>query len=46
MTTDGSTNYALIALIATVPVTIVMLFLILRGYDIIIILRKRKKDEE
>lgn len=40
-------DYAWVGLIAAVPIVILGLVLVLRGYDITLILRKvRKKDEE
>jgi len=40
-----STEYAWLGLAAAVPIVIVVLALALRGYDITLVLRRRKKDD-
>ena len=42
-----SVEYALIGLVAAVPIAIILVALILRGYDVTMVLRRRRdKGEE
>lgn len=41
-----STEYALIGLIAAVPIAIIVVVLALRSYDITLTMRRRGKDDE
>jgi 2-keto-3-deoxy-L-rhamnonate aldolase RhmA len=40
-----NTQYALIGLLAAVPIAVIVVVLALRGYDVTLILRRKKKDE-
>ena len=39
-------EYAWLGLIAAVPIAVILVVLLLRGYDITLIMRRRKKDDE
>jgi hypothetical protein len=41
-----ASNYAWVGLIAAVPIVILFLALILRGYDVTIILKKKQKGDD
>jgi hypothetical protein len=39
-------EYALIGLLAAVPIAVILVVLALRGYDVTLLLKRRKKDDE
>lgn len=41
-----NSEYALIGLLAAVPIAVIIVVLALRGYDVTLILRRKRKDDE